>query len=124
MAQLVFGMNQSPRDVANRQLDAYNARDLQTFCNLFADEAVLTDLPTGNVIAQGKQSITDLYAARFRDNPELNCAVHSRMDLANFAIDRETVTGLPNGPVDIIAIYEVREGLIQSVQFIRQQRTS
>jgi hypothetical protein len=113
----------SPRDVVNRQLEAYNARDLPTFCSLFADEAVLTDLPTGKVIAQGKRSIADLYAARFRDNPELNCAVHSRMELANFAIDRETVTGLPNGPVDIIAIYEVREGLIQSVQFIRQQRT-
>jgi uncharacterized protein (TIGR02246 family) len=112
----------SPRDIVNRQLDAYNARDLQTFCNLFADEAVLIDLPTGDVIAQGKQSIAELYAARFRDNPQLNCTVHSRVDLASFAIDRETVNGLPGGPVDIIAIYEVREGLIQSVRFIRQQR--
>jgi hypothetical protein len=45
--------------------------------------------------------------------------VHQRMEGADFAIDKETVSGLPTGLLHIMAIYEVREGLIRSLQFIR-----
>jgi hypothetical protein len=41
------------------------------------------------------------------------------MDGADFAIDKETVSGLPAGELNIIAIYEVREGLIRGLRFVR-----
>ncbi len=37
----------TPRDIANAQLAAYNARDLAAFMAPFADDAWLEDLPTG-----------------------------------------------------------------------------
>lgn len=111
----------TPRDIANAQLAAYNARDLAAFMALFADDAWLEDLPTGQRRATGKPAITDIYRARFGDNPDLHCVVHATMDLGDFAIDHETVTGLADGSeINAIAIYEVRNGLIQSVRFIRR----
>ncbi|OYX48656.1 MAG: hypothetical protein B7Y90_09485 [Alphaproteobacteria bacterium 32-64-14] len=111
----------TPRDIANAQLVAYNARDLAAFMALFADDAWLEDLPAGQRHATGRPAITEIYRARFGDNPSLHCVVHSTMDLGDFAIDHETVTGLSDGgQIDCIAMYEVRGGLIQSVRFIRK----
>ncbi|MDO9416415.1 nuclear transport factor 2 family protein [Pararhizobium sp.] len=108
----------SPRSLADRQLIAYNAHDLDGFCALFANDAVLSDLATGRVIASGMAAIRAFYAERF-SNPDLACTVHHKTELGDFAIDRETVTGLPGGPIDFIAIYEVRDGLIRTVRFVR-----
>lgn len=111
----------TPRDIANAQLAAYNARDLAAFMALFADDAWLEDLPTGQRRATGKATITENYRKRFGDNPNLHCVVHATMDLGDFAIDHETVTGLADGSeINCLAIYEVRDGLIQSVRFIRK----
>lgn len=109
----------SPRMLANRQLVAYNARDLDAFCALFSDDVVVYDLPGGAITLEGMEAFRASYAGRF-SSPGLHCEILSRMDLGDFAIDRERVTGIPGGPLDVIAIYEAREGLIRSVRFIRQ----
>lgn len=109
----------SPRDLANRQLVAYNARDLDAFCALFADDVIVHDVPTGVATLSGMEAFRANYARRF-SSPDLHCEILSRMDLGDFAIDRERVTGVPGAPLDVIAIYEVRGGLIRSVRFIRQ----
>lgn len=111
----------TPRNIANAQLVAYNARDLAGFMALFADDAWLEDMPTGQRRATGKAAITEIYRARFGDSPNLHCVVYTKMDEGDFAIDHETVTGLADGGrIDCIAIYEVRGGLIRSVRFIRR----
>jgi hypothetical protein len=112
-------MARTPREVVDLQLQAYNAHDIEGYCALFAETAVLADLETGSATAIGLPAIRAIYTQRFAI-PNLRCTVHARMELGDFAIDRETVTGLPGGPVEIIAIYEVRDGLIRSVKFVRQ----
>jgi hypothetical protein len=107
------------REVADRQLIAYNAHDLDAFCALFAADAELSDLLTGQVVASGLDEIRQRYGERFAIG-DLRCEVHTRMDLGEVAIDRETVFGLPDGPVDMIAVYEVRAGLIRTIRFVRQ----
>lgn len=109
----------TPRSIADRQLELYNARDLDGFCALFAPDAVLTDLPSGTVLASGATAIRAMYADRFA-NPDLHCRVHGHNDIGSMAIDRETVEGLQGGPVDILAIYRVENDLIQAVWFIRE----
>lgn len=116
--QLNKTLNKTPRDIAIAQLAAYNNCDLDAFCALFAADAVLTDLPSGQVVAAGIAAIREMYKGRFA-TPDLHCKVHATNDIGDFAIDRETVYGLPDGPMDVVAMYEVKGGLIQRVFFIR-----
>ncbi len=109
----------TPRQIAIQQLAAYNKHDLEAFCALFAVDAVLTDLPSGQVLAAGIDAVRDMYRARFAV-PNLSCRVHATNDIADFAIDRETVYGLPDGPLNVLAMYEVKNNLIQRVFFIRE----
>lgn len=109
----------SPREVVNRQLDVYNAHDIEGYCALFAPDATISDLVTGQMICNGLQDIRLAYTKRFAEHPQLHCTVHQRMEGPTHAIDKETVTGLPAGPLHLLAIYEVRDGLIRSLHFIR-----
>lgn len=109
----------SPRDVVNRQLEVYNAHDIEGYCALFAPDATIADLVTGQIICSGLEEIRSVYAKRFADNPALHCIVHQKLEGPTHAIDKETVSGLPSGPLHIMAIYEVRQGLIQNLKFIR-----
>ena len=109
----------TPREIVDRQLALYNARDLEPYLALFDAAAELVDLPSGKVLARGIEDIRALYAARFA-NPDLYCRVHARMELGTHAIDRETLHGLPGGPVEVLALYEVRQGLITRIHFLRE----
>jgi hypothetical protein len=109
----------SPRDIVDRQLAVYNAHDIDGYCALFAEDATISDLVTGQMICNGLAEIRDAYTKRFTDNPGLSCTVHQRLEGPTHAIDKETVFGLPAGPLHIMAIYEVRDGLIRSLKFIR-----
>ena len=111
----------SSREIVDRQLVVYNAHDIDGYCALFANDATISDLVTGQMICSGLDEIRNVYTKRFADNPNLHCVVHQKMEGSSFAIDKETVSGLPTGPLHIMAIYEVREGLIQSLRFIRWQ---
>jgi hypothetical protein len=108
----------TPREIANKQLVAYNNHDIDAYCELFHDNATLIDLPSSKVVAEGINQIRAMYKTRF-SIAELTCKVHSTSDLADFAIDRETVYGLPEGPIDIVAMYEVINNKIQRLFFIR-----
>ena len=109
----------SPREIVDRQLAVYNAHDIDGYCALFAPDATISDLVTGQMICNGIDEIRSVYTKRFADHPALRAEVHQRMEGADFAIDKETVFGLPLGPLHIMAIYEVRDGLIRSLRFIR-----
>jgi len=108
----------SPRALAKMQLKAYNAHDLDGYLQLFHPDAVLIDLPSGEVIAEGLEQIRSLYADRF-SNEDLYCAVTNQMEIGDFAVDREVLTGLPGGNVEVLALYEVRQGRIKRIFFIR-----
>ncbi|MDX2104472.1 MAG: nuclear transport factor 2 family protein [Alphaproteobacteria bacterium] len=108
----------TPRQIAALQLDRYNARDLDGFCSLFQEDAELWELPAMTLRARGMAAIRAIYADRF-SNPDLFCRVHATIDLGEVAIDRETVTGVPGAPLEVIAQYHVVEGKIAKVFFWR-----
>ncbi len=110
--------DRTPREVAKLQLKAYNAHDLEGYMDLFHRDAVIYDLPSGDVIAEGYEEIQSLYAQRF-SNDELYCAVTNQMEIGDYAIDREVLTGLPGGQVQVLAMYEVLDGLIKRIFFVR-----
>ena len=106
------------RRVADAQLVAYNAQDMEAYLALFHADAVLINLPDQTVVAEGLEAIREMYTARFA-TPGLRCDVHHRSEIGNIAIDRETVHTDANPPVDILPMYEVTGGKIARIFFIR-----
>jgi putative hydrolase of HD superfamily len=101
-----------------RQLDAYNARDIEAFMRWWAPDCEYFGFP-GTLLARGKEAIRDRHVERFRE-PDLFGRLDSRMVVGNLVVDRETVTrNFPEGlgEIDVLAIYEVADGLIARAWF-------
>ena len=109
-----------PAQAARRQLDAYNARDLDAFLAAYADDVVVYAHPSGAVLMDGKAAMQERYGTLFREHPDLHARLLHRIVHASFAIDHEEVAGLKEGElVYAVATYEVGEdGLIHGVWFL------
>jgi hypothetical protein len=111
---------ESPSDIVERQLRAYNARDIDAYCSLFANEAIIYRLgerAPEQELARGIDAIRAYYTERFR-NTALACEVRSRTELGRFVVDHERVTGIGSQLLEVIAIYEVHGSLIHSVRIL------
>ena len=109
----------SPETVVQRQVEAYNARDIDAFLSLYAVDMVIRRLPSGEVIAEGRDAIRARWGKRFADNPELHCTITQRIVHGDWVVDHELVTGVESRPrIRAVATYEVRDGLIQNVWFL------
>ena len=111
----------SPVEVAQAQLDAYNARDLEKFCAQFAEAAQIFELGAAAPATSGLPAIRERYRQLFANSPALHSAIVARVNLGRVVVDVEKITGR-NGaaePFDITAIYEIEGGLIRRVHFAR-----
>jgi hypothetical protein len=105
----------SPEAVVQRQLDAYNARELDALLATYAPDARQYELPA-TLLATGHADMRPRFAARFRE-PDLHARLLQRAVMGNIVIDHEEVTrNFPEGrgKVDLVVIYEVADGLIRS----------
>lgn len=109
----------SPLDLAQGQLDAYNAQDLSAYCSFFADDLVVADL-NGQVTIQGLEAFRDKYAQVFSDFPENRVELLNRIVLGNTVIDHEKVIRRSGGETfEVAAIYTVAGGKIARVDFVK-----
>jgi hypothetical protein len=109
-----------PAAIVQRQLDAYNARDIEAFMAAWADDAQLFDHPDVPV-ADGAAEIRDRHIVRFKE-PNLFGKLVNRMAVGDMVVDQEVVTRtFPTGPgrVDVIAIYHVVGGKIARAWYKR-----
>ncbi len=107
-------------EVVRRQLDAYNARDIDAFMAHWADDAQVFAWPS-QLMSDGADAIRALHVERFKE-PSLFAHLVSRVAVGNLVIDREVVTRtFPEGPgtLDVIGIYEVEDGKIARAWFKR-----
>jgi hypothetical protein len=101
--------------VVQRQLDAYNARDIDALLATYAPDARQYEHP-GKLLATGAAEMRARMAVRFQE-PNLHARLLQRIVMGNIVIDHEEVTRtFPEGTgrVDMVAIYEVVDGKIQS----------
>ena len=105
----------SPEAVVQRQLDAYNARDLDALLATYAPDARQYGLPA-TLLATGHAEMRPRFAARFQE-PDLHAHLLQRAVMGNIVIDHEEVSrNFPEGrgKFDLVVIYEVADGLIRS----------
>lgn len=100
-----------------KNLDAYNARDIEAFMADYADDVKLYAYPN-TLQTDGKEAMRKSYSDWFNRVPDLNASVKTRIVIGNKVIDEEQVTA--NGQIiNAVAIYEVENGLISKVTFIQ-----
>ncbi|KQQ91671.1 nuclear transport factor 2 family protein [Massilia sp. Leaf139] len=107
-----------PAAVVQAQLDAYNAKDIDALMLTYAPGARQFTLH-GPLLAEGYDAIRPRYVARFAE-PDLHARLLSRTVLGNFVTDLEVVTrNFPEGlgTVEMLCVYEVVEGRIQTASF-------
>jgi len=105
--------------IMQRQLDAYNARDIDGFMAMWASDAQYFEHPS-ELLASGAAEIRARHIARFKE-ANLFGRLIKRMVVGNKVIDQEVVTRtFPEGTgrIDVIAIYEVKDDKIANAWFI------
>ena len=110
----------SPEEAAQRQLEAYNARDAEQFASAYATDVEVFELPSGTRTLAGRAELRTRYSALFAASPRLLCRLVARIVQGSFGIDHEEVSGLRGGPLaHALAVYEVLGGFIRRVWFLR-----
>jgi hypothetical protein len=114
----------NPEATVQRQLDAYNARDLDALMAIYAEDAQQFEHPS-KLLASGATQLRERFAARFKE-PNLHALLLKRIVAGDWVIDHEQVTRtFPEGAgkIELVAIYEVQSGRIARTWFIFGAKT-
>jgi hypothetical protein len=103
--------------IVQRNLDAYNARDIDAFMADYADDVKTYAYPN-TLRTDGKEAMRKGYDEWFNNVKDLRAFIKKRIVIGNKVIDEEQVTA--NGKIfEAVAIYEVENGKITKVTFIQ-----
>ncbi|WP_051229792.1 nuclear transport factor 2 family protein [Psychroserpens burtonensis] len=103
--------------IIQRNLDAYNARNIDAFMKDYTDDVKLYEYPS-TLQTEGKDAMRKNYKDWFDRTTDLRAFVKKRIVIGNKVIDEEQVTA--NGKIfNAVAIYEIENGKITKVTFIQ-----
>lgn len=104
----------TPEDVVQRQLDAYNAGDIDAFAATH-DPAVVVRSGAGEVHCRDREDLRDHYGRLFASVPGLRAEVQQRICVGCWVIDAERVTAPSGEQLQAVAVYRVEDGRIREV---------
>jgi hypothetical protein len=103
----------SPAGTVERQIELFNAHDLEGFLALFADDLEVGQVPAKAAVPYGKARLRELYEGRFKANPDLRASAEAQMISGDFVIQKETIKGRAGKePLKTVTIYQVKAGKI------------
>lgn len=108
----------TPESLAQQQLNAYNARNIDAFLEPYSDSVKIYRSSSDKPIMNGKDDMRKAYADLFDKHPNLHCQLVNRMVKDNIIIDQESITGFKDKPIKGIAVYTISNNKIQKVQFL------
>jgi putative hydrolase of HD superfamily len=111
-------MPATPLEVIQRQLAAYNAKDIDALLATYAIDAEQYTLH-GERLAKGHEDMRSRFRTRFAE-PNLHARLLSRTVMGDIVVDLELITrNFPEGlgTVEMLCVYEVKDGLIHKVSF-------
>ena len=105
-------------ELVQGQLDAYNARDVDKFCELYHPDVEVFKLSQEAPDCVGIEKFRAIYKALFEKFPMLHCELKSRIVINSFVIDEEFVTRTETNTAHAVAIYNFKDNLISKVRFV------
>ena len=109
-------LRESPEAIVQRQVNAYNAKNIEEFMNTYSADVELYDFPQ-KVFVKGSDEMKKIYGKLFSESPSLYCEIENRIVMGNTIIDKEKVRR-GKQIIHAVAIYEVVGGKIKKVTFI------
>ncbi len=109
----------TPELLVQRQLNGYNARNIDAFLEPFSDDFEIYNYPN-ELSGKGKAKLKQGYIDFFKKHPKLHCELVSRTVIGNKVIDHERITGFLAEPYEAVAIYEIENNKISKVTFLRK----
>ncbi|MGA2787135.1 MAG: nuclear transport factor 2 family protein [Verrucomicrobiota bacterium] len=113
-----------PKAVVQRQLDAFNAHDIDALLATYAEDAQMFEHPS-KLLASGSAAFRERYVARFQET-NLHAILLSRTAMGNIVVDYEEVSRtFPEGAgkIRLLMIYEVQHGRIAKAWSITGAKT-
>jgi putative hydrolase of HD superfamily len=114
----------TPEVVVQRQLDAYNQRDIEALLAVYAEDAQMFEHPA-TLLASGSDALRQRFSARFQES-NLHATLLKRMVTGNIVVDHELVTRTfpeGTGQIELIMIYEVQGDRIHKAWMISGVKT-
>jgi len=108
-------LSDSPEALVQKQLNAYNCRNMDAFLEPYGDDIELYIYPN-QLIATGKPDMMLTYGELFETNPSLHCEVVNRTVQGDTVIEQERVL-MNNKIMEVQVTYQVRDGKIRKVYF-------
>jgi uncharacterized protein (TIGR02246 family) len=106
-------------DIAQAQLEAYNAQELDAFCSFYAPDAVLAAYGS-EPHTVGLEAIRERHRGLFAQFPQNKAALLNRIVVGANVIDHERVLRAPGGETfEVSPIYTIAGGKIVRVDFVR-----
>jgi hypothetical protein len=102
-------------DVVQRQLDAYNARDLERFLAEFHDDVQVFRPPAPEPVISGKAAFAAFYASQRFNRPQLHAHIVGRLVMGQRVIDHERISGLGDADVEMTVVFDVVGERIQTM---------
>ena len=105
----------TPEQLVQHQLEAYNARDLARFIEVYADDVRVWRPPSIEPALAGKAAFAEFYATQRFNNPKLNAEVVKRIVAGPVVVDHERVHGVRAAAFEAVVTYRIADGLIRDV---------
>lgn len=109
--------HRSPAELAEAQLQAYNAKDLDAFCACYAEDVQVWRMPDLQPRLSGLPAFRESYAAGAFANPAVRAEVSERLVMGSKVVDHEWVHGRSAEPQPVMVVYHCAAGLIRAVYF-------
>jgi len=108
---------ETPETLAQRQLNAYNVRNIDAFLEPYAEDVEIYAYPN-QLLMKGKEQMRIRYSKMFDDTPNLHCELVGRIVQGNTVIDKERVQRADE-IIEATAMYHIENNKIKKVYFIR-----
>ncbi|MCH2194015.1 nuclear transport factor 2 family protein [Kordia sp.] len=106
--------------IAQKQMETYNAHDIDAYAALFSDDIKVYDFPK-KLRYEGKEKLIERYGKFFENTPELYSFIEKRIVSGNTIIDQEKVIYKKGGtPKEFVVMYVVKDQKIAEVYYIKR----
>ena len=112
----------NPEKIVEKNLSAYNKRDINGFMASFTPDIALFNLGDAKPSISGFEAIKSFYKKVFDASPKLHSTILKRIVYDNKVIDHERIVGRVGSdkPVEIVLIYEIKGNKIVKLTAIRK----